>query len=329
MKIIDCHVHIGSTRFIPREFVSGIVGNIASRIEGDATIAQRENVENLLLAQLQDDNADRLVEDMEEAGIQQGVLLLPDFTLALTCDHTIDEMAEFHHNIRLRHPGRFFVFQGIDPRRGKSGLQFLRRTVEEYGFEGVKLYPPCGYSPSDERLFPFYDYCAEQRLPVLSHTGPTSPSLSFEYSHPHLIDKAAKKYPEIDFILAHGGAGIGDGALEMCAYRPNVYLDISGVPATLNPGGWKKQLSELFSRGINHKILFGTDWPLFRLAGSPAAFLKALLDNSGPMKDVPETELERFMYGNIRRLIKRNNAVATNDEDIEESAITRSISGQT
>jgi hypothetical protein len=51
---------------------------------------------------------------------------------------------------------------------------------------------------------------------------------------------------------------------EVVDYRPNVHLDISAFLASTRPQGWRAALADLFRMGINHKILFGTDWPVFR-----------------------------------------------------------------
>ncbi len=226
------------------------------------------------------------------------------FTRALRCERSIEEMAEEHHQIRLRHPGRFHVFMGVDPYRGRESLDLFERAVTSYGFDGLKLYPPCGYSPSDERLFPYYEVCRAYRLPVLLHTGPTSPVLSFEYSSPLCIERAAAQFADVNFILAHGGVNHVHEAALLCAYRPNVFLDFSGFTSALHPGGWREQLKQLFRLDINHQVIFGTDWPLSRLAGTHKDLLEVLLGSAGPLAERHEHEIDAIMHGNIERLLK-------------------------
>jgi predicted TIM-barrel fold metal-dependent hydrolase len=214
----------------------------------------------------------------------------------------IEEMAALHQQIRQRHVGRFLVFQGIDPRSGRAALDFFERVVVEYRFNGLKLYPPCGYSPSDERLFPFYEVCRDYGLPVLLHTGPTSPVLAFNHAHPSLIDHAALMFPDVNFILAHGGVTHTTEAVQLCAYRPNVFLDFSGFPAALHPQGWAAHLQALFRIGINHKVIFGTDWPLTRMSASTQSYIDQLTRADGPMLGLAAREVEAIMAGNIERL---------------------------
>jgi uncharacterized protein len=303
-RVIDGHAHVASMHFVPPAFVAGAASNIAAAgTIGPVASPSAAQIRMLLEMQYADHDADDMVRAMDVAGVARTVLLLPDFTHTLPGDLTIEEMALRHHRIRQRHPGRFYVFQGIDPRAGNTAAAFFESTIVNYGFEGLKLYPPCGYSPSDPRLFPFYEICREHGLPVLLHTGPTSPVLDFEFAQPALIDRAARLFPDVNFILAHGGVNNTEESALLCAYRPNVYLDFAGFPSALQPQGWKRHLAGLFSIGINHKIIFGTDWPLSGLTMSLNDCINELLVGDGPLATLPDVEIEAIMGGNIERLI--------------------------
>ncbi|TRX72487.1 amidohydrolase family protein [Carboxylicivirga sp. M1479] len=65
-------------------------------------------------------------------------------------------------------------FVHIDPRR-EGYLELLKLCVEEWGYRGVKVYPPLGYFPYDERMYPVYEYCQKHSLPVITHCSPFNP----------------------------------------------------------------------------------------------------------------------------------------------------------
>jgi predicted TIM-barrel fold metal-dependent hydrolase len=261
-----------------------------------------ENILSFLKSQHQDHNADQLVKEMDESGITSSILLLPDFTYAFRHDLDIVEMVRMHCRILERHPNRFYLFAGVDP-RSAGAVGTFQRLVDDYNIAGLKIYPPCGYSPSSESLFPFYEICQERRLPVLLHTGPTSPTLEFKYSQPGLIDAAAKSFPGVNFILGHGGVNFVEECTLLCAYRDNIYLDFSAFTSTHSPLGWKKQLARLFQSKINHKIIFGTDWPVARESGGLKSTLVQLLQEEGPFKDVSSDDKECIFSRNILRLL--------------------------
>lgn len=301
--IVDGHCHLASSRCIPREFFVGVARNIARKKSTRDRPGEAENLARLMELQYQDHDADRLVRKMDEAGIARTVLLAPDFTYVFKSEYSLEDMAAQHAAVRARHPGRFHVFFGVDPRWGRMGYDLFERSVEAHGFEGLKVYPPCGFSPSDERMFPLYEICAARDMPVLLHTGPTTPTLDFRFADPYLIDAAAKQFPGVNFILAHGGVNFVEQAKLMCNYRPNVYLDISGFPAFMTATTWQQHLADLFAQGINHKIIFGTDWPVFSMKDDLSAMVIKLLEENGPMHGLPEEIVADIMAGTLEKLL--------------------------
>ncbi|MGW4910904.1 amidohydrolase family protein [Streptomyces sp. NPDC004270] len=301
--LYDGHCHVASTRFIPRRFLEDVARNVHRRLEARGEAPSLARIVEGYVTQHQDHLADGLVAEMDMAGVDRAVLLVPDFGMRMETPLAWEDMAREHHAIRLRHPGRFRVFMGADPRRGPEGVRAFARVIDEYGFEGLKLYPPCGYSPSDERLYPYYEICAERRLPVLVHTGPTAGSLDFAPAHPLLIDRAARLFPGVDFILGHAGLTHVDEASAMAAHRPNVYLDIGGFASTPTIDDWPGHLNRLFRLGVNHKIVFGTDWPLGRMAGGLKRLVAEVLEGGRVFAGVPARERELILHGNLRRLL--------------------------
>jgi hypothetical protein len=297
--IIDAHCHVASTDFTPRSFVEGVVGNTLAALAARGLRPDRGQLLELYLAKMQDHGCEQLAAEMDGAGIERAVLLLPDFTYALKDSPlTIAEMFERHRAILDKWPGRFHVFAGVDPRWGEDGVRLFERAVDEYGFSGLKLYPPCGYSPSDRALYPFYEICAGRNLPVLSHTGGTSPSLAFETSRPICLDRAALDFPGVNFIIAHGSLSYAEESLMLCAHRPNVFLEVSGFQSRPVAA-----LAPLFAHGVNHKIIFGTDWPVFRMQGTQRDFVGRLLASESPVGELAPREAEGFFRGTIGLLL--------------------------
>lgn len=307
MKIIDFHCHVASEMCFPKSFNDGVVENIAVALAAKGLPVTTEKVARMHSGILDDPWCDRLVAEMDEAGISEAVLLVPDFTYALRdCTHTIEELVEHHRLVRDRHPGRFRVFAGVDPRWGADGIALFERTVTEYGFDGLKVYPPCGFTLSDPGLYPFYEICSEYGLPVLSHIGATSPVLDFEIALPIHVDRAARDFPRVDFVLAHGSVHYPDECAMLCNNRPNVYVDVSGYEAA---GG--AALNTLFRRGINHKVLFGTDWPVFRLQGRQVTFVERLKEEGAFPDTMPESDRALFFHGNAERLLGKKKTATT------------------
>jgi predicted TIM-barrel fold metal-dependent hydrolase len=303
-EIIDAHCHIASTDFLPESFADGVVANLSLALTSQGLRAQPEKLREIYLSKLQDPLCDELVAEMDSAGIARCVLLAPDFTYALKGARlTIEEILLHHKLVCERHPGRFSVFSGVDPRWGRDGIDLFERSIRDFGFDGLKVYPPCGFSGSDPLLTPYYEICNSWQIPALVHIGGTAPALAFDTASPVLLDKAARSFPRVNFILAHGSVSYVEECAMMCAFRPNVYLDVSGFQ-TQDLGS----LESLFRRGFKHKVMFGTDWPLFRMQGTQAECLAKLEADDGPLADLREHELRAFLGKTAATLLATRNA---------------------
>ncbi|QPH55240.1 amidohydrolase family protein [Pontivivens ytuae] len=110
--------------------------------------------------------------------------------------------------------GAVIPFAAVDPRNPEHFSE-LRRCVEEYGFRGVKLYPPLGFDPSDRRLMEkVYPYCIEHDLPVLSHCsrGGVRGARLDKWSanllaRPQAFKPVLESFPDLRVCLAHFGGG--------------------------------------------------------------------------------------------------------------------------
>lgn len=302
LQVVDSHVMLASELSIPRAFIEEEAENVHHRLTCFGQKISKERIESQIFALYQDNDADRLIEEMDAAGVVEAFLIAPDFSHVATCVLTRPEVAELHHRVTRRHAGRFRVFWGVNPRSGPDGAELFERCVREYGFAGMKLHPLTGYSPSDPRLYPYYELCAAYRLPVLVHTGPGWAPLDFSYGQPLLCDQATRDFPQVNFILAHGGVTYVEETSYLCRHRPNVYLDISQFPAVLSPDGWQAHLNRLFRSGINHKILFGTCWPSFRMSTTLPALVREFRDGDVIFAGVNASSRRLIMAGNIRRL---------------------------
>lgn len=78
-----------------------------------------------------------------------------------------------------KYPERIFPFFAVDPRRSElfddprqqKGIQKIVSRLRMNGgmFAGIKLYAPNGYSPTDRRLLPLYEYCEAHQIPMTAH----------------------------------------------------------------------------------------------------------------------------------------------------------------
>jgi predicted TIM-barrel fold metal-dependent hydrolase len=287
--IIDAHCHIWEEKLISKE-----------QKENLYEVAQKFHYDQSLII---NGTCDRLIREMDEAGIDKTVLLALDYG-----DHN-----DYVANILKEHPDRFIGFCGIDPRRGKEAIRELERCVEELGFKGVKLWPLTGFYPDDAAFYPFYERVEELGVPILCHTGVSPPKTYMKYNRPIYVDKVAVDFPKIKFQMAHIGDPWMSEAIAVAAKNPNVYFDISAWEVAFKrvPFALFQTLAEAKMTCGVEKILFGSDWPLF----APILSLKDWVEGIKTMKlpmpfkrmmGIPEfTEEEKKMIlgGNAKKVL--------------------------
>ena len=136
-----------------------------------------------------------------------------------------------------QNPRRFRLIANLNPHLHHPILEELDRQLA-LGAAAVKLHPVHGgFSPTEGVLYLVYQRCAELGVPVVFHTGTsTFPGAVNRFGDPAPIDELIQHVPDLTVVLAHGGRGWWyDAAAFLALTRPNVWIDLSGLPPTASP----------------------------------------------------------------------------------------------
>ena len=102
-------------------------------------------------------------------------------------------------------------FASVDPWKGGTGVNEVRRLVKRYGVRGFKFHPSVqGFSPNDAMAYPLYQAIEEAGAVALFHTGqtgigagvPGGGGIRLKHSNPMLIDDVATDFPSAFVGLA-------------------------------------------------------------------------------------------------------------------------------
>jgi predicted TIM-barrel fold metal-dependent hydrolase len=138
-------------------------------------------------------------------------------------------------------------------------VEELKRQIG-LGAVGLKLHPVHGgFPPNDRMLYPAYAFCEANDFPVVFHCGTSVfPGSTNRYADPALVEDVARDFPDLDVVLAHGWRGWWyDAAAFIALMRPNVWIEVSGLPPKKLPDYYK---NFDFAR-LARRMIFGTDWP--------------------------------------------------------------------
>ncbi|HWI71032.1 MAG TPA: amidohydrolase family protein [Baekduia sp.] len=315
--IVDSHVHVLDHGHWPDAWWDHVAKAWAEAEDGRRPDMVRDRIEGGLIDPL----GDRMVADMDDAGVDWVVNLAWDWGPDYPAPATVDELEAHAKLLAQRHANRIIPFAGIDPRRERAAERFEQWVVED-GIRGLKLYPPCGWWPKDQRAFALYEVCVRHDLPVLFHTGDPLPLLDGDYSRPKHLLPVVEAFPDLKLWIGHAGAHGGwDEALEVAAASKAAKLEMSVWLWDTSTHDDEVDVARRIGAARDavgaDRIIFGTD----HVSGSKErrpGFLKTVTDM---FLRLPETareagttisseELDLIMGANAARDLKIENPVA-------------------
>jgi predicted TIM-barrel fold metal-dependent hydrolase len=182
-------------------------------------------------------------------------ILLPEYSPKATGIQPVEDLLPLvKHN-----PARFTFLANLNPHLHYPVAAELSRQVA-LGAVGLKVHPVHGgFSPADPMLYPAYQLCATDGLPVVVHCGTSSfPGSSNTMADPLLLDPVLRDFPRLTIVLAHGGRGWWyDAAASLALLHDNVWIELSGLPPQRLPSYYAR----FDLRRLARKFIFGTDWP--------------------------------------------------------------------
>jgi len=159
-----------------------------------------------------------------------------------------------------RHPDLFLAAIAVDPVAGAQAAEEIRRHAANPAVVAVVIEPGILKEPAyldDRRIDPVWEECAGLGLPVLAMGGGVAgPDAS--YANPVPLDRAAARFPKLQFVAVHGGWPFVTPMCGIAFRRPNIHvcadLYMLGMP------GWRDYV-DAANLYLEDRFLFGTAYP--------------------------------------------------------------------
>lgn len=242
------------------------------------------------------------------------------------------EMIETRAEINGLAKSKRIVAHGLfSPDLGKASLEEMQRQYERLKVEAWKGYPgqpladgSVGWWMDDEKVaYPFYEYSRKIGIRnICVHKGLPLPGWEIDHSSPKDVEKAAKDFPDMNFLIYHAGLkgvrdampAVQDGfktvrdvpwVSDLCEMRKrnpkmtNVYMDLGttfGMTAITQPALCAYMLGLMIDAFGEDHVLWGTDsiwW------GSPQWQIEALR-----RLQMPEDYQKRFGFKPLTDAVK-------------------------
>jgi predicted TIM-barrel fold metal-dependent hydrolase len=209
---------------------------------------------------------------------------------------------------------RLHPFIGFDPRvqvkaqlveNIRTPFNLVQTAVTEYGFVGVKLYPPMGWRPIgntesrdmtrveaerlDEVLRAFYRWCEQEQVPVTAHCNDSNyaDEAFRDYTNPDNWVRVLEEFPTLHLNLGHFGGAREREPDDGWPWRiaratgrfPHLYADVGNhrVHDRKLTNAYLGMLQRMFAdpraAGMQQRLMFGSDWYMVALHPDHDRFL--------------------------------------------------------
>jgi uncharacterized protein len=315
--IIDSHHHMVPLKMNEGQ-IAGQAEHLFNNFGGGARSSRIErsveDIKRAILSYGPDPNGEKLLQRMDQTGIDVTVLCETDnINLGLSNEEILSNN-RICANIAAGSHGKIIALAGIDPRR-KEATKLFRVCIEDYGMRGLKWHCDAGFPPNGEEAYAVLGVAEQLGVPLLTHCGPApAPSRKpkiegwDKLTHPSFLDDVTADFPGLKVIAAHMGmlAWLDEWA-GLAHFRRNLYGDLAF---------WQMYAAsnyEWFCHALRYVLdIAGTDSVLF---GSDALIATALMPNEdfiGIIRDLPQKappgvrftreEVEGILGGNARNV---------------------------
>lgn len=277
MKVIDCRLRppIGSyaNNFLFEAISNGIMETCTHQHGCDLPLSAINR------------SMPELIKEMDENDVECG------FFAIRKSPTSGNEVAK---DLDVKYPNRFKTFIAIEP---CEGMDVFYSEVNEYVLQGpsigIAMEPAIYGSPwyvDDESVFPIYEYCEKNKIPVMFTYGGRNPS-DATYYMPAPMEHVAQTFPNLRILLLHGGWPWITANCSLALNYKNIYLcaDMYLVRA---PG--YRDYIDAANYFLQDKLMFGSAYPILPLSQTIEFYL-----NCGIREDV----LPKIMYENAIRAI--------------------------
>ena len=322
---INCHCHIVSLDCVPLEFRKRFALDVKNPIHrfihrclsiilpNDSNLQAWIDFLDLSISEI----AHRLVQEMDEAGVDISSPLMMDMEFCKgfgggtkSFQDQAAETIEAVEGINKEYGRtRLYPFIAADPNR-KGIVDLVIDALKGGAFKGVKVYPVMGFTPDDRRLYPIYEYCMDNGIPITAHCENGGiPGLDDYYhlAHPGNWEKVLKTFPDLKLNLAHNdraGTSWQPVIADLILRYPNVYTDCSyDTEMMFMPRKYFRGMKQMLNTPkIRDRLLYGTDWYMGRCFWTEKSYLRWFTTYS---RRIPWCRVE-FTQDDLKKMMEKN-----------------------
>ena len=221
---------------------------------------------------------EELIPEMDRLGVERAIIVMPASAPTPRALRFVE-----------RHPERFSLGLGVDPRDLMKGLWELEALARDHPTACAKVIPfASDIAPSDALYYPLYAKCIELDLPLTINTGLPGPPVPGECQNPIHLDRVCFRFPDLKLCMAHGADPWWGIATRLMIKYANLHL----MTSAYSPKHFPPELIHFMNTRGKNKVIFASD--------HPALDLDRCVTEARDL-DLRDGVIEKFLYGNADR----------------------------
>lgn len=202
-----------------------------------------------------------------------------------------------------KHSDRFIGWCSVDP-NDRDCVDQLEYNVNTLGLRGLKVAPIYqNWDPQDPKHLPLFKKAEALGIPVNIHQGTsfvrTGP---LKYANPVLLEDIAVACPDLKMIISHMGHPWETECIVLIRKHPNLFTNVSALH--YRPWRHWQAFITAMEYGVDHKMIFGSDFP----SATPEQLIAGLHKVNDIVKGTnfpqfPAEILQQIIYENWKQVI--------------------------
>lgn len=170
---------------------------------------------------------------------------------------------------RDAHPDRMKFYGTVDTPVVASAINEIKRQVDEFGIDGVKLYPAFFYDgigqgwrmDGEDWATPFFEFCQSIGITrVAVHKAlwlAPAPKEAFDIDD---LDTPLGRFPEMQFEMVHGGTAFLDQSIALMQRYPNLHMTMETSFSYIlsRPRVFAKVIGKMVAAVGSERLLFAS-----------------------------------------------------------------------
>jgi predicted TIM-barrel fold metal-dependent hydrolase len=200
-----------------------------------------------------------------------------------------------HPEITERFGDRFCFQTSANPGAGMDEVRRIRQAKKDHDIKALTYFPSASnpqVAINEKEMYPIYATAIDLDIPIIVNVGVPGPRIPLRCQKVELVDEVCWFFPELKFVMRHGGEPWEELAVKLMLKYPNLYYCTSAFAPKHYP---KAIINYANSRGAD-KIMYAGYFP----AGLSLERIFTELENV-PFKD---EVWPKFLRENAARVFK-------------------------